>query len=429
MKARHISIFITTLALIAGVTIGISQAQNAQPALRTISQLENVRAYAPAPDATGDNYAVEGGQLYVGQPGAWTEVRTPADVIVGAVAVDAQQPARLYVGAANELAVYRTSNQGQEWQRVALTEEEAVMTGGVTSIAVDPVQHLIFAGTDTAGLFRLRDVGTSMVLTAHLLTEQPVREVAIDQQGKGFLFARTDWTVYRGENYGLAWVTVDGFNSTPTALAIGQDAATQAPVVYVGTMDRGVVRSSDGHNWSTANTGLNFVPGARLTVDALSVDPAQPETLYVATSFLYGTSAAHSTPSSVYMNTGDTSANSTVAWNSLGERLPTTAAALLPVSGQPGAVYALTAASRTPLALGAAPDTALAAAEPATQEQPAATPAVNWTAILAWIVAGLAATALVFAVVIDLRRRPTTVPGTGVPGTRRLAEQPVSNND
>ncbi|MEX1018339.1 MAG: hypothetical protein WDZ49_01695 [Litorilinea sp.] len=419
MKARHIFILITTILLIAGVTTGVSQALNALPAPRTVAQLENVRAYAVAPDATGINYAVDGGVLFAGNPGEWTEIRTPADVVVGTVATDAQQPERLYMGAANGLAIYRTTNQGRDWQRIPLVEEDATMTGGVTSMAVDPVQNLVYAGTDTAGLFRLRDVGESMVLTAHLLTDAPVREVVVDQDGKGFLFARTDWTVFRGENYGLAWMTVDGINSVPTALAIGESAETAAPIVYVGTMDRGVVRSTDGHNWATANEGLNFTPGSRLTVDALSVDPAQPDTLYVATSYLYGSSEAHSTPSGVYMNMGDA-----VAWNSLGETLPATAAALLPVSGRPGAVYAVTTSSRTPLALGTAPDTALAvAAESSTVAQPAAANAVNWTAILAWIVAGLAAAALVFAIATDLRRSPTPVAGT----SSRLRQQPVSS--
>lgn len=416
MKTRSIFIIITTILLIAAVTTGISQALTAQPALRTQTQLENVRAYAVAPSTDGINYAIDGGVLFAGTPGNWTEVRTPADVIVGAVAMDADQTERLYMGAANELAIYSTTDQGRNWNRIPLTDEEAVMTGGVTTLAVDPVQNLIYAGTDTAGLFRLRDVGSSMVLTAHLLTTEPIREIAVDQDGKGFLFARTDWTVFRGENYGLAWVTVDGINSTPTALAIGE-TADAAPVVYVGTMDRGVVRSSDGHNWATANEGLNFVPGSRLTVDALAVDPAQPDTLYVATSYLYGTSEAHNTPSTVAMNMGDD-----VAWNPVGETLPATAAALLPVSGRPGAVYAVTTASRTPLALGTAPDTALAVnsdanlvAEPATSS--------SWTAILAWIVAGLAAAALVFALATDLGRRPTPVTGTG-----RLARQSVSSD-
>lgn len=410
MKTRRIFIIITTLILIVGVALGLMQTLTAQPALRTTAELENVRAYVAATQSDGVNYAVDGGSLFAGHPGAWTEVRTPNQVVVSTVAVDTVNPERVYIGAANELALYRSTNRGANWQRVPLVEEDGVMTGGVTTLAVDPVQQLVYVGTDTGGLFRLRDVGSSMTLTAHLLTPEPVREIAVDARGNGFLFARTDWTLYRAEDHGLTWRTVDNIGSAPTALAIGAvDDAARTPVVYVGTVDRGVVSSLDGHNWATANEGLNFVAGSRLYVDALTTDPAQPGTLYAATSYLYGSTTTHATPSTVFM--GEALA-ATASWTQVGETLPATAAALLPVSGQPGAVYALTTASRTPLALGNAVDmTALAAANTADQTTPvtAPEPAVNWTAILAWIVAGLAAAALVFAIVTDLRRRPTPV--------------------
>jgi len=89
------------------------------------------------------------------------------------------------------------------------------------------------------------------------------------------------------------------------------------------------------------------------------------------------------------------------------------------VSGVTGGVYALTSASRTPLALGNAP----VIAEGAVAVAPVAQPAVGLTAVLAWVVAGLAALALVFAVAWDLRsRRPARVPpgrGTLAPSSAR----------
>lgn len=429
MKSRRIFIIITTLLLIAGVAMGTLQSLNAQPALRTISTLENVRHYAPATQVDGLNFAVEGGVLFAGGPGAWTEVATPDNVIVATVAVDAAYPDRVYIGAANELAVYRTDNLGRNWQRAPLVETDLIPTGGVIALAVDPVQHLIYAGTDTAGLFRLRDVGSGMNLTAHLLTPEPVREIVVDAQGKGFLFARTDWALYRGENYGLAWTVVDEIRSAPTALAIGlTDDGALSPVVYVGTVDRGVVRSLDGFNWATANEGLNFVPGSRLYVNALATDPARPDTVYVATSYLSGSTTLHNSPSTVYMGTAAIDA---AAWATLDEPLVASAAALLPVTGQPGAVYALTSLDRMPTALGSAVDmTALATAPEAAAESVAVAEAqtapVNWTAILSWIVAGLAAAALVFSILTDVRRRPTPATRPQSP-TGNLAQQTVSS--
>jgi hypothetical protein len=419
MKLRYILMFIATLILVGAVATGVIQALNSQPALRTVASLENVRAYAAAPTQTGVNYAVESGVLFAGQPMQWTEVRTPNDVIVSTVVIDPAQPERVYIGAANELAVYRTVDQGANWLRVELGED-GTLVGGVTSLSVDPVQHLLYVGTDTAGLFRLRDVGSSMVLTAHLLVEEPIQEIVVDTAGKGFLFARTDWTLYRGENYGLAWVTVDELRSTPTALAIG---GGENPAIYVGTTDRGIVRSTDGYNWATANEGLNFVPGSRLYVNALAVDPVQPDLLYVATSYLYGSTELHNTPSTVFMGSSDA-----LAWAPVDEALLATVAELMPVSGQPGAVYAVTTASRTPLALGTAPEMAtVAAGEPVLQELPAQQAGLNWTALLSWLVAGLAALALLFAISFDLRRRPVPVRRIGGPRRDGLTEQTVRN--
>src|SRR5690606_19980743 len=129
----------------------------------------------------------------------------------------------VYVGAANEMAIYRTLDNGNSWLRIPLADG---FVGGVTDIAVDGAQRLLYVGTDTAGLFRLRDVGSSVILSGHLLLDAPVLEVVVDSTGKGMAFARTEWNLYRAENFGLAWVAVNNLQSAPTALAI---ANTETP--------------------------------------------------------------------------------------------------------------------------------------------------------------------------------------------------------
>jgi hypothetical protein len=329
--------------------------------------------------------------------------------VVGAVAVDSVAGDTIYMGAANEMAIYRSKDGGDNWLRVPLTENAV---GGVTDIAVDSAQRLIYVGTDTAGLFRLRDVDSSVVLGGQLLLDQPVLQVATDSTGKGLAFARTAWNLYRGENFGLTWVTVEDLMSAPTAIAI---ANTNPATVYVGTLDRGVLQSTDGVTWSMANDGLNMVPGSRLKVDALVVDPALPTTLYVATSYLHGTAELHSTPSTVAMRDGET-----MAWTPVTSDASNVAVVeLMPVSGQPGAVMALTTESRTPVAYG----NATIAQSPVVEE--ATTPAATSTglqipAALSWAIAGLAAVALAFAVANDLRSRPQPA--------RRMAASTVNLN-
>lgn len=397
MNTRKITIAVLTIilavAVIAGAMSALTEVTATGPAGMNIqANLHNVRAYAAAVRTEAKAYAVDGGALFMGEPGAWVQVPTPQNVIVGAVATDVTDANVLYIGAANELAIYRTLDNGRNWLRVPLTDEPHL--GGVTSMSVDGFQRLIYVGTDTSGLFRMRDVGSSVILGGHLLLDEPVLQVVTDSSGQGMAFVRTEWNLYRAENYGLAWVTVDNLKSVPTALAIANSTPT---MVYVGTMDRGLLVSQDGLEWTLANEGLGFVPGSRLQVNALAVDPVQPQVLYVATSFLYGTSEVHEAPAGVAVST-----DGALAWSPIFEASNMAVTELLPISGLTGGVMALTADSRAPLALGNAPvieETAVAVApQPATR---------GITGILAWIIAGLAALALVVAMALDVRsRRP-----------------------
>lgn len=397
MNLRKFAIVALTIILVIAVFTGAVTALN-EPAGQVVdagkrAQLHNVRAYSAAISIDAPAYAVDGGALYMGRPGAWVQVSTPQNVIVSTVATDVTDPNVLYIGAANELAVYRTTDNGKRWMRVPLTEQTEL--GGITTMAVDGVQRLIYVGTDTSGLFRLRDVGSSVILTGHLLLDQPVLQVVADSTGQGMAFARTEWALYRAENYGLAWVTVDDLKSVPTALAI---ANTTPAKVYVGTMDRGLLVSENGMQWTLANEGLGFVPGSRLHVNTIAVDPVQPEVLYVATSYLYGSTEVHESPAGVSMST-----DGALAWTPIYEASNMAVAELMPISGLTGGLLALTPQSRAPIALGNAPlieETTVVAVAP----QPAG-PSV--TGILAWVIAGLAAIALFAAVALDLRsRRP-----------------------
>lgn len=420
IKARHIVIVATAILMVA-VFIGVFQIMNTQRATpNVVATLENVRDYAPATTADGTNYAVDGGLLFAGEPLNWEEIETPEGIIVGAVAFANASDAGsgesqdiLYIGAANEMAIYRSDNLGKNWLRVPLTDE---YIGGVTDIAVDSLQRLVYVGTDNGGVFRLRDVGSSMINSSQLLLDQPVRQVVADSTGAGLAFARTDWNLYRAENFGLSWVTVDNLMSSPTAVAI---ANTTPATAYVGTADRGVLSSQDGKTWTLENEGLGLVPGSRLYVNTLTVDPARPEVLYVATSFLYGSAELHSTPRKIAMST-----DGATAWTTLIDGLETGIAELLPVSGRPGALYALTSTSRTPAAIGSAPVVAAGEETVATTGAVNASASIGWTGILAWIVAGLAMIALAYAAMVDMRaRRPATSPEQSVEGNELAPER------
>ena len=405
---RKLFFILTTAILIVAVFTGIVSAFDVRQPTVIKANLENVGAFATATHATGINYAVDNGKLFAGRTGEWRKIATPDNLIVGAVAADSSRPSALYIGAANEMAVYRTTDRGQHWMRVPLTDETV---GGVTSLAFDSVERVLYVGTDTAGVFRLRDVGSSMIAGGQTELDEPVKQVVTDNTGAGLAFVRTTMDLYRAENGGLSWSKVENLGSAPTALAVVNGIPA---TVYVGTADRGVVATRDGVTWELANDGLGMMPGTRLSVDALAVDPAQLDVLYAAISYLSGSTQVHQSPVGVTMST-----DGGASWSGLANNTAEVVAELMPVAGNTGAVYALTNNSRTPLALGTAP---VIAEITAVAETPV-TPAQSVTGLLAWIIAGLAAAAMVFAIVYDAatRSKRTVAPAN------TLRPQPVAS--
>lgn len=394
MRSRQLVLAFLTLTLMTGALITLDR-RNTIPAPAMQFVLENVRDHRPAQVPGGPEYAVDGGRLLVGRPGHWVEIPAPPQVIVAAVDIvplaDANGDPRgeiLYIGAANELAVYASRDRGQSWTRGSLTHPRvhAHVVGGVTALALDPTQQLLYVGTDTAGLFRMRILPTGMVSTAQLLLSEPVRQVVADRLGRGLVVARTDSALYRGQDHGLRWVEVTGLPTAPTALALLPGAT---PYVVVGAADGSLHRSADAMDWSTLTHALP----ANLRVDALAADPLRAQALYAAWS---DGDTAESVRLLYSEDGGET-------WLHFYRGIDARVVELLPVSGRRAAVYALTTTSRTPQALGNAP---VVTARPhvgvADQAKPSA------TRVVAWIAAALGALALAIALVNDLveRRRP-----------------------
>jgi photosystem II stability/assembly factor-like uncharacterized protein len=390
MGLRRTLIILVTILLASAVFVSVVNALSSNQEAPLVN-LENVRDFAPATEIDGVNYAVDGGHLFVGEPGQWQRINTPNGVIVSAVATNRLNPELVYIGAANELAIYRSANAGRNWVRIPM-ETEAI--GGVTKIGVDAANQLVYVGTDTAGLFRLRDVGSSMTAAGHLIIGEPVEEIAAESSGSAMVFVRTQWNLYRAEEMGLRWVQVDTLPSPATAVVIAEGAR---PVAFVGTASSGVRMSHDGVNWSSVNSGLNYGPGSQLNVTALAVDPAQPDVLYAGTRLSFGSTVLVSTPMGVSMST-----DGARVWEKLAEVDHVAVTDLMPIPGRTGAIYALTEMSRTPVALGDAPvfeSVAVIDTEIATGA------GIDILSLLSWVLAGLAALGFLAIVWLDMTRR------------------------
>ena len=378
----------TTLLLLTLVaTVGAAGASG--PKGVPITGLENVRAYAAAAQVDGRSYAVDGGRLYGGLNGAWEPLPAPRGVIVNAVAVDRVDSDIVYIGAANRHSVYVSHNGGKGWKEFSL-DSKAI--GGVTAVAFDAFNRLLYVGTVSDGVYRLRDIGAGpgqgLVASGHLLLEEPVLEIAVDSTGAGLAFVRTTEKLYRAEAYGLRWLVVEDLPGAPTAVAVS-DATP--PRVYVGTAGGGVLVSGDGAAWRAVNQGLNNVDDSNLVINDVAVDPGRPEVLYAATG-ISDVEGPEGFPGMVAVSTDGGS-----QWEILAALENAQAAELLPVTGRSGLVYALTTASRTPVAVGEVP--------PLVMQETGGLPGrgLRSPGLLAWILAGHSSAALIILGVSEFR--------------------------
>ena len=378
----------TTLLLLTLVA-SVGAAAGAEQDGISITGLDRVRAYAAAARVDGRSYAVDGGRLYAGVNGVWKPLAVPRRVIVNAVEVDRSDSDTVFIGAANRLSIFVSRDAGEGWMEVPLDLDTI---GGVTALAFDASNRLLYAGTDADGVYRLRDIGAEvepgLIASGHLLLEEPVQEIAADSTGAGLAFVRTLEKLYRAEAYGLRWVAVNNLPGPPTAVAI---ADTSPPRVYAGTAGAGVQVSWDGASWRSVNHGLANLDGDQLVISDLAVDPAQPEVVYAATGVL-DAGELQGSSGKVAMST-----DGGAQWEILAELEDAQAAELLPVTGRTGNVYVLTTASRTPLALGG--ETYLETVE--TAGPPAS--AVRKSGQLAWILAGHASAALIILAIGEFK--------------------------
>jgi len=384
----RILLTVTTLLLLTLVA-SVGAAAGSESKRVSFTGLENVRAYAAAAQVDGRSYAVDGGRLYAGVNGAWEPLPVPHGVIVNAVAVDRTDSNIVFIGAANRLSVFVSRNSGERWMEFTLASEAI---GGVTAVAFDAFNRLLYVGTVSDGVYRLRDIGggkgQGLVASGHLLLDEPVEEVAADSTGAGLAFVRTTEKLYRSEAYGLRWVVVDSLPGPPTAVAV---ADASPPRVYAGTAGGGVLVSKDGAAWRPVNQGLDGTGDGKLIVNDVAVDPAQPEILYAATGVSdMGELQGFSGRVAMSSDGGD-------SWESLAELESAQVAELLPAAGWKGLVYALTTASRTPVALGVEPALEMPIAGGGHER------GLRSPGLLAWVLAGHASAALFILVVSEIR--------------------------
>jgi len=181
------------------------------------------------------------------------------------------RPSTVY--AATAYGLFKSTDDGGTWIEKSL----GLKLGFTSDVVIDRSdERRIFVATEQ-GVFRSTDAGTSWSQVG--LSGKGVRTLLQDPHDPAVIWAGTESNgVYRSPDRGDTWVNlVDGLQyKTVYAIAVRPDSAS---VVFAGTHDGGVYISRDGgRHWRQSNTGLtNHV------VHALVILPSNPDVIFAGT--------------------------------------------------------------------------------------------------------------------------------------------------
>ena len=327
------SLSLTSIALIFCFVLTPLHAQSVSPDLfsglkwRLIGPFRGGRAVAAAgvPGDPNTFYfgAVDGGIWKTTNAGVtWTPIFDNQPVAsIGAIAIAPSDPRIIYVGTgesdiranlASGDGVYRSTDGGESWQNVGLRD-----TRQISRIVVDPQDaNIVYVGAlghaygpnEERGVFKSSDGGAHWAKVLDQGPESGIADLAIATDHPNILFASTwhthrpPWSTYapidapgsgifRSQDGGASWTRKTG-SGLPLgdwgrpAVAVSPDGKRVYALIDDGKQS-GLYRSDDGGDtWTLKNSD------SRLTSRAwyfgnITIDPENPDVLYVPNVALY----------------------------------------------------------------------------------------------------------------------------------------------
>ena len=207
---------------------------------------------------------------------------TRGEPTVFAVAVHPANPRIVYVSASH--GVLKTRDGGSTWSPVS----EGLEHSQVLAFAIDPTApSTVYVGTFANAIYKSADGGqrwrpANIGMKEHVSV---VNALATYPPDPRIIYAATTVGPYRSDNGGESWEeTVHGMESVYT-VAIAFDPRLP-DTMYAGTSG-GMYKSRDrGSHWDRINQGLiagDVGTAMALGVNAISIDPQEPDHLTIAT--------------------------------------------------------------------------------------------------------------------------------------------------
>ncbi len=251
----------------------------------------------------------------------WTPISDNASIgSVGALAIAPSDPNTIYVGTGESdirsslssgNGVYRSADAGRTWAHIGLDD-----TRHISRIVVDPHDAKVvyvgalghtYASNEARGVYKSTDGGEHWTKVLDQGPETGVSDLAICPGNSKLLFAgtwntwRPPWSTYapidrpgggifRSQDGGNTWARLSGHGLPDGDWGrIGIDVAPDGKRVYalIQAKNPGLYRSDDGgDNWTLANADPRLT-GRAWYFNRVTIDPGNPDVLYIPNVALY----------------------------------------------------------------------------------------------------------------------------------------------
>lgn len=206
-------------------------------------------------------------------PALWTFLGADfGNDVIRAVAFE-PDPALLY--AATAVAIYRSADGGQTWQRL----DGPPAAAAPSALVVHPRRPgELWLGTSRGEVYISRDRGETWALSLRLSLERVVNSIAIDAVEPDVAYMAAGASVYATTDGGQTWNRRASGLGAGFAVALLVDPATRG-TVFLGANPDGVYWSNNyARTWQPFREGMG-----RLGVNSLALDPVDNETLLAGT--------------------------------------------------------------------------------------------------------------------------------------------------
>ena len=214
---------------------------------------------------------------------------SPKDAHINALVIDPSNPAILYAG--GDRMIHKSIDGGESWTICYSVESTGQKT--VMRMVIDPLTpSTLYAGVNNLGIIKSEDAGKTWHTMNSGFTGSSFRTINIDPLQPNVLYAGTAEGLFKTRDGGTNWHLISDRLRDSNIFAFAftpQDSS----IVYVGLGKIiGAYKSIDSSaTWININEGLKIPTGARneppTWVNAIAVDPSDPDTLYAAGYGLY----------------------------------------------------------------------------------------------------------------------------------------------